>query len=137
MAAPQSVLHGGKVYVAVIGVRVTDSVSCLYLVFRYDPGRDVWSTLPPCPVYFFGLGQFQGHLIAVGGSRHGGEDSGKVYRYKKESRKWKEYLKPMPTGRSKLSVITTESAIIACGGRVKGARCSIRTVEVHTVETDQ
>ena len=36
-------------------------------VFQYDWRRDTWSTLPDCPVKWFGMAQFLGKLITVGG----------------------------------------------------------------------
>ena len=38
-----------------------------YKVFQYDWRRDTWSTLPDCPVKWFGMAQFLGKLITVGG----------------------------------------------------------------------
>ncbi len=67
---------------------------------------------------------------------HGGNITNKLHRYKEESQTWEEYLRPMPSPRSYLSVITTQSAIIACGGEdSRGQVCA--TVEVYTDETDQ
>ncbi len=129
MRAAQSVRVGGKVYV---GAGFTTSGDDAYLVFQYDPERDGWAALPPCPVRLFALVQFQGHIITVGGVlRKGGDTTNKLHRYKEESQEWKEFLLPMPTARSNLSVITTQSAIIACGGiDSTGKKCA--TVEVYT-----
>ncbi len=134
MRGAQSVQVGGKVYVGAGG---TSSGDDDHLVFQYDPERDGWATLPPCPVKWFALGQFQGHIITVGGVlRGGGGRTNKLHRYKEESQEWEEFLLPMPTARWLLSVITTQSATIACGGRdSRGKICA--TVEVYTVETGQ
>ena len=51
-----------------------------------------------------------------------------------------EYLKPMPTARSALTVATTQSAIIASGGAVSvrdGKVVPCATVEVYSNETSQ
>ncbi len=134
MCGAQSAQVGGKVC---IGAGATNSRDNADLVFQYDPERDGWATLPPCPVSLFALGQFQGHIITVGGILRGGSDrTNKLHRYKEESQEWEEFLLPMPTSRRSLSVITTQSAIIACGGIVStGKKCA--TVEVYTVETGQ
>ncbi len=134
MYGAQSVQVGGKVYV---GAGATSSEDDAYLVFQYDPERDGWATLPPCPVRLFALGQFQGHIVTVGGVLHrGGGTTNKLHRYKEESQEWVEFLLPLPTARSRLSVITTRSAIIACGGRDSAwERCA--TIKVYTVETGQ
>ncbi len=134
MWGAQSVQVGGKVYV---GAGYTSSEDDGYLVFQYDPERDGWATLPPCHVKWFALGQFQGHIITVGGVVHKGYyTTNKLHRYKEESQEWEEFLLPMPTARWLLSVITTQSAIIACGGvDSTGKKCA--TVEVYTVKAGQ
>ena len=134
----QSVMVGGRLYV---GRGSTDSRDDRFLVFQYTPERNEWATLPPHTVRYFGLGQFQGDLITVGGAHKEGSLTGKVYRFNKQSHKWEKFLKPMPTARAFLSLITTQSAIIACGGITgrtddgKNIVCS--TVEVYTTSTSQ
>ena len=128
MRRAQSVLVRGKVY---IGGGDTDRPADAHLVFQYQSERDGWATLPPCPVRNFALGQFQGHLITVGGQQQL-HRTGKVYCF---NQKWKKVLKPMPTARSYLSIITTESAIIACGGDIGKENCA--NVEVYMLDTDQ
>ena len=122
-------------------------------VFQYNPSRDEWSCLPPCQVVGFGMAQFKGNLITVGGVPFSftgilrgitigllkrdlvkGLVTGKVYRFKEESQKWEEFLKPMPTARHCVSVATTQSAIVASGGFM-GVFCD--TVEVYSSETSQ
>ncbi len=130
----QSVVVGGKVYIG--GGYSDGGTSDEYLVFQYDPERDGWDALPPCHVKLFALAQFQGHLITVGGNTDQGKATGKVYRYREESHEWEEYLKPMPTARGNLVVISTQSAIIACGGQA-GSKNKFAAVEVYTAETAQ
>ncbi len=125
---------GGKVYVG--GGYSDGGTSDEYLVFQYDPERDGWDALPPCPVRVFALAQFQGHLITVGGVTDQGEATGKVYRYREESREWVEYLKPMQIARFGLVAISTQSAIIACGGGAS-SKNNFATVEVYTAKTAQ
>ena len=122
-----------------VGGGDTDSHSDYYLALQYDPDMDEWTTLPRCPLHDFGLGQLSGHLLTVGDTAHG-VISGKVYRYKPESQEWEEFLQPMPTARFRLSVISTQSAIIACGGAtsVRGGRAVLcSTVEVYITQTSQ
>ena len=135
---PQVVVIGEKVY---IGGGRTASGEDRKQVFQYDPSRDVWSRLPPHQVIFYGMAQFMGHLITVGGwIRHGGY-TGKVYHFKEESqKKWEEFLKPMPTARVWPLVATTQSAIVASGGDVdvrNGKVVACTTVEVYSSETSQ
>ena len=61
--------------------------------------------------------------------------------FNKQSQKWKEVLKPMPTARASLSVATTQSAIVASGGVTDTWDDDIdvpcATVEVYSSETSQ
>ena len=110
-------------------------------IFQYDPFRDEWSHLPLCQVKYFAMTQFMGHLITVGGRiPRGGGVTGKVYRFKEESQKWEEFIKPMPTARYRVSIATIQSAIVASGGAAsisdnKAVSCA--TVEVYSSETSQ
>ena len=112
-----------------------------YLVFQYDPASDEWTTLPPCLASGIGLGQLSGELLTLGGWTHNGVISKRVYRYKPESQKWEEFLKPMPTARAGLTVISAQSALIACGGVTYVSDDKFRgdctAVEVYTTETSQ
>ena len=113
--------------------------SDIFLVFQYNPARDEWTTLPRCPVHSFGLGHLSGELLIVGGGAQG-TASKKVYYYEPESREWEEFLQPMPTARYHLSVISTQSALIACGGSTGisgGKRVPCTAVEVYTTQTSQ
>ena len=124
-----------------VGGGITYSDDDEYLVFQYDPARDEWTILPPGPVRYFGLGQLSGELLTVGGVDQWEVITKKVYHYKPESQRWEEFLQPMPTARAFLAVISTQSALIACGGATditsdgKPVPCS--TVEVFTTETSQ
>ncbi len=134
MTSPQCVLVGGRVYVGGDFLHCDDD---LQRVLEYFPQGDEWSFLSDHSYSGFALGQFQGQLITVGGGRQG--DIGRVYRYKKESRQWTEFLTPLTTLRFFLSIVTTQSAIIACGGMTKGENdlVSCATIEVYTTETDR
>ena len=79
--------------------------------------KDEWSTLPSCPVKCFGLGQFSGKLIIVGGKDQTPAASCKIYQFNEESQKWEEGLiPPMPTPRLEPCVVTYQSSLIVCGG---------------------
>ena len=105
-------------------------------VFKYDTVKDEWTRLADHRVFYFGLCHFLGELVSAGGATlTGGQPTGKVYRYSKADSKWIEYLKPMITERAYPALITTASAIVACGGRTKGAKqqlVTLATVEVYT-----
>ena len=84
-------------------------------VYCYDPPQDTWSTLPLLPNMFFGLGQINGKLVAVGGvSRSDDEASDSVYTYC--DNEWKQTIPPMPTARAMPGVLSRGFALLVAGG---------------------
>ncbi len=133
---PQAVAIGDKVY---IGGGDTEGMEeqSRYVIFEFHSRQNRWNILPLCPVYFFALAQFQGRLITVGGAKHPEGIIGKLHRYEEDTRQWVEFLLPLPTGRWGLSVVTTDSLILAMGGATgfgDGNICSI--VEVYQTKTN-
>ena len=120
-----------------MGGGFTDSRYDRYLVFQYNPASDEWTALPPCPVCGFGLGQLSGELLTVGGMAQDHSIIKKVYRCKPETQQWEEFLQPMPTARYCHNVISTQSALTACGGSTYFSNVPCTTVEVCTTETSQ
>ena len=101
----------------------------------YDPSQDTWSTLPPLPVWYFGLGQVRGQLVAVGGQRiSDGEVSNEVYVIDESSKKWKQSLPSMPTARHSPTVISNCSALVVAGGRTSNYT---DVVEIFNTETSK
>ena len=58
-------------------------------MFQYDWRRDTWSTLPDCPVKWFGMAQFLGKLITVGGKDRQRSVTGKVFQF--NGQRWEEF----------------------------------------------
>ena len=84
--AGMTTVISGNVY---CGGYAATSDEC-HMVHCYNPSQDVWTTLPPLPVRYFGLGQLSGELVAVGGAEKGyGSATNKVYNYHERSNKWK------------------------------------------------
>ena len=112
-----------------------------YTVLQYSWRRGAWSTLPECPVKWFGLTQFTGRLTTVGGSDKTGYTTGHVYQFISEFKRWQESLPPMPTTRSNVTVVSHPSsslktpAIAVCGGFTYVA--AVNTVEVYSHSTSQ
>ena len=123
----QVVAIGEKVYT---GGGLTETIENDTAVLMYDLTKDEWSRLPNHCVRLFALCQFQGNLITVGGEPR----TNRVYRYNEETQEWEEILTPMPTARYCLSVLTTATVIIACGGKKGTAN---ERVEVYSSETSQ
>ena len=131
----QAVVMGENVYVGGGGTR--------YKIFQYSWRRGVWSTLPECPVMWFGLIQFMGRLTTVGGKDRAESKTGCVYEFVSESQRWQESLPTMPTARSRVTVIARPSsspkppAIAVCGGLGDGYGAVLNIVEVFCQSTSQ
>ena len=112
-----------------------------YTVLQYNWRRGAWSTLPECPVEWFGLTQLTGRLTTVGGKDKTGSTTGRVYQFVSESQRWQESLPPMPTARSSVTVVSHRSsslntpAIAVCGGLTNVG--AVNTVEVYSHSTSQ
>ena len=135
LSGAQAVVMGESVYVGGGGTK--------YKIFQYSWRRGVWSTLPECPVRYFGLIQFTGRLTTVGGRYQAASKTGRVYEFVSESQRWQESLPPMPTARSSVVVIARPSssskppAIAVCGGMGDGYGAVLNIVEVFCQSTSQ
>ena len=110
----QTTVINNKVY---YGGFITIKDEDEFTVCCYDPSQDTWSTLPPLPVRWFGLGQVRGQLVAVGGARNSdGEISNKIYAIDDRLRKWKQPFPSMPTARHSPAVLSRLSTLIVAGG---------------------
>ena len=114
MYGGKTTVINGKVY---CGGGDTDRADDDYIIYCYDPSQDTWTTLPPLPVRFFGLGQVNGKLVAVGGvKKSDGRNTNEVYTYDERSKKWKQTIPPMPTARQSPGVLSLQSALVVAGG---------------------
>ena len=106
-----------------------------YIVYCYDPSQDSWTTLPPLPVRWFGLGQVNGKLVAVGGEKKSdGRATNEVYTYDERSREWKQTIPPMLTARYSPGVLSLQSALVVAGGDTIGYTDA---VEIFKADTSQ
>ena len=104
-----------------------------YIIYCYDPSQDKWTTLPPLPVKFFGLGQINGKLVAVGGRKKSDHKvTNEVYTYDERLQKWKQTIPPMPTARSSHGVLSLQSVLVVAGGSSYTA-----AVEIFKPDTSQ
>ena len=109
-----------------------------YIVYCYNPSQDNWTTLPLLPVKWFGLGQINGKLVAVGGRKK--RDVGatnEVYTYDERSRKWKQTIPPMPTARHSSGVLSLQSALVVAGGATSISVKCTAAVEIYKEDTSQ
>ena len=130
----QTVVMGESVYVGGGGT--------WYKIFQYNWRMGVWSTLPECPVKWFGLTQFMGRLTTVGGHDPAGSVTARVHQFVSESQLWQESLPPMPTARYKVTVVARSSSspkppAIAVFGGMGDGEVVLNTVEVFCYSTSQ
>ena len=109
-----------------------------YIVYCYDSSQDNWTTLPPLPVRYFGLGQVNGKLVAVGGRKSDVRAvTNEVYTYDERSRKWKQTIPPMPTARYSPAVLSLQSTLVVAGGATQIFVECTNTVEIFRADTSQ
>ena len=133
MSYGKTTVINGKVY---CGGEADDDDDDI-IVYSYDPSQDNWTTLPPLPVSWFGLGQVNGRLVAVGGrKKRGGRITNEVYTYNERSRKWKQTIRPMPTAKYSPSVLSLQSALVVAGGATSFTEYT-DAVEIYKADTSQ
>ena len=121
----------------------TDNQVDEYIVRCYDPSQDKWTTLPPLPVKYFGLGQVNGIVVAVGGLKknYSGRQTNEVFVFDARAvitQKWKNTIPPMPTARSFAGVLSLPSALIVVGGDIGNyTSCHSNAVEIFKPDTSQ
>ena len=77
----------------------------------------MWTSLPLLPVKWFGLGQVNGQLVAVGGKKENDlTTSNDVYVYDGPSQMWEQTIPPMLTARDSPGVLSLPSMLIVAGG---------------------
>ena len=116
LAEGQSVVIGSKTYCGG-NAGTTDE----YVVYCYDPQRDKWSTLPPLSVRYFGLGQIDGELVAIGGVKKGADvPTNEVHVYDAALERWKQIITAeMPSIRAFPSVVSLQLGLIVAGGLIE------------------
>ena len=130
MSCGKTTIINGKVYCRGLSYNDTD-----YIVYCYDPSQEKWTTLPPLPVKYFGLGQVNGKLVAVGGLKEStGKATNDVYTYDEQSQKWKQTIPPMPTARWSPGVLSLQSALVVAGGFISSRTSA---VEIFKPDTSQ
>ena len=131
----QSVIIDNKVYCSRGSTTLFDS-SDDYLVHCYDLSHDQWRTLAPLPVCWFGLGQLNGKLLAIGGRKKDNPvEVSETYMLDEKSKKWKRAIPPMPTARSCPILFSVKQALVAAGGVIGDEESN--AIEVFMLDTSQ
>ena len=109
----QSVVIGDKMY---YGGGFADREEHKYMVYCYHLNFHKWTRLSGLTVKSFGLGAFNGKLLAVGGITMGGEDSKKVYTYDETTESWMSVIPDMLTSRAFPAVLSLSKTLVIAGG---------------------
>lgn len=89
-----------------------------HIVYYYHITSDDWTSLDPLPIKSFGLGKFNGKLIALGGMTIQGEENTKVYTFDEESNSWiSSEIPNMQMSRVFPEVLSLPSALVVAGGQ--------------------
>ena len=110
----------------------------MYIVYCYDPSQDNWTTLPPLPVCYFGLGQVNGELVAVGGVKNSNEErvTNEVFTYSVPLSQWMQRIPSMLTARYSPGVLSLQSALVVAGGDTSNREYT-DAVEIFKADTSQ
>ena len=109
----------GKVYFRGMTLTNDDDEDDNNILLCYDTIHDSWTALPPLPVKWFGLGQIEGKLVAVGGLKKDDKATNNVYALN-IVQKWKPTFPQMPTARCLSAVVTLKTALVVAGGLIGG-----------------
>ena len=131
MSEGQSTVINGVVYFG--GGSVSDEKK-RYLVYKYNPSENKWTTLPPLSVRSFGIGQMSGKLIVIGGVKKvNNKETNDIFTYEDDSNKWVQAIPSMPTTRFSPGVLSHQSILVVIGG----SRSSGHAVEIFKSDTSQ
>lgn len=134
MSAAQCTLIGTSLYA---GGGVTDDAKSIFCIFKYDAPNNKWTTLPPCPTKWFGLGQLAGDLVIVGGCLLSRRAVNNVFVFNQSLQQWEsDVVPPMLTSRARLCVVSHDSGLVAAGG-FNNKYQFLSAVEVYKIENRQ
>ena len=98
LSSPHVVKIGEDVYA---GGGMADS-PVINDLFKYNISQDIWTPLPPCRMFNYGLTTLNNELIAIGGQKNL-QTTNAVETLR--NGEWIQVLPPMPTPRSHLSTV--------------------------------
>ena len=133
MSNAQAVVIRGILYV---GGGVTGSDDDSYLIQKYSPTDDMWYTLPPAPVFWFGMGELNGQLVIVGGRTRQHDVTRKAHTLNSSTQKWVESITPMLTARFRPAVFSLPSCLTVVGGEDQHGT-HLSDVEIFMPHTSQ
>ena len=136
MSEGQSTVVNGAVYYG--GGSVSDEKK-RYLIYKYNPSTNEWTSLPPLPVRSFGVGQISGKVVAIGGVKKNNKETNDIFTYDVDSNKWVQTIPSMPTSRFSPGVLSHQSLLVVGGSRSSGHAVEIfksNTLLWYTTDED-
>ena len=117
MKGAQGVFFNNKLHIGGghTGNSVTDS-----MVFKYNATLDIWESLPPSPLKWFGMTIFNQQLVLVGGREVGNrkqENTNKIASWDQANQSWNFTVPPMTFARISPVVFSYNGYLIAAGGK--------------------
>ena len=113
VCSARATVISGQVYT---GGGVSEHEAEHFVVCKYDLVKNEWSTLPPAPIRFFGIGQLNGKLVLVGGKLENEKRTADVHVFE-DSQQWEKSIPAMPSPRSAAAVSNHKDLLVVCGGR--------------------
>lgn len=103
-------------------------------VYQFDPHKDKWIKLAPCPHSNATIVVIKRKLTAIGGHSFKTGISNKLYSYDRE--RWLEAFPPMPTRRFAVAAVSDDRVLVVAGGFGQGEK-KLATVELMDIEARQ
>ena len=118
MKGLQAALHRGKVYV---GGGYTGHAHSEMTVYEYDPNFDLWEELPVSPMRWFGMTEYKGQLLLVGGkdveAGRGMRMTNRITVFDDDQLTWLHPYPPMSAARAHPVVYCHGHILVVAGGR--------------------
>ena len=118
MKGLQAALHRGKV---LVGGGYTGHTPSEMTVYEYDPNFDLWAELPVSPMRWFGIAEYKGQLVLVGGKdMEGGRGmkmTNRIAVFDDDESCWLHPFPPMSAARAHPVVFSHAHLLVVAGGR--------------------
>ena len=105
-------------------------------LYAYSPDVDMWKVLPPSPLKWFGMVEWKGQLVLIGGKDAGRTDdhilSNKLAVW--ERGKWQFSLPAMPIPRVSPTAVSHGKYLAVTGGRRGYLGCCVDTLDADSMQ---
>ncbi len=106
------------------------------MLYAYSPDVDMWKVLPPCPLKWFGMAEWNGQLVLIGGMDADKADSQIITNRLAvwERGKWEFSLPAMLAARLSPTVVSHGRHLAVTGGRRGYQGCCVETLNADTMQ---